>query len=442
MRIHKDLSGAHMIFPQEQGLALRIYYPSDCTRLDEGEGTDEIEMFAQRFQKALTMFVVNDSSQLGGSFISRVMGLTKSKPSRNRHPPRLFVVTDTAQAIDTLFFFAETIGQKRTSMRSNYYQKVRHDLFLHEADAPPGGPELSTAVSSLHVLAERLNLPEGEVEILLRVFGNLGALFSVQPSQLENVPIDKQSKRLLLELFRGIDGDGLAGKQEESFQALSQPGIASSEAPYGMDVSIFQAKATVPPEQIQLQFPCYNSPMNSTQLEVDGNTVARGQAPVETRAQWVPSQPPPRSWCQLQPEAPPAWSLQQHETPNNAQEPRSYSFANRIPPNSAQHDFPKVISYGQYPNDPRFSRSQEYIRPAGSFTPGFNHQASQFSGYQCAVPLQPTATASYSAAQFVPSIPAPTRLQQQFHPQMPHSDWSHTNKQQGKHPPRDSTSLR
>ena len=221
-----------MIFTQESGLALRIYYAADCKRLDEGEGTDGLVEFSRRFQWAVTIFVLpSTADQLESPFVRRAMQLAHCTVTpANRQPPRFFVVSDTKQALDGLLHFADTISEQRTMQRNKFYQKIRNHNFRDEEASDAGAPEYSAAVSAVNQMAERMDFPQGETGVLLHVFKSIRGLTNVERSVLGQVPVDNRTKRLLLEFFKGQDRDGLAQLLEET-SPEDVPNLCFSEPP-------------------------------------------------------------------------------------------------------------------------------------------------------------------------------------------------------------------
>jgi hypothetical protein len=219
IRVHASLSGAHMIFPQEHGLAIRIYYSNDDSIIetihdDNSEDIDGILEFCHKFQWSSVIFVVSDPAVLNDmdSFVQRAMQLIDHPVPPGKAPPRFIVVSNTEQAILAIKECAETIAPERCELRAKFIDKIRTANFCpKEAGDMNGssttiasGPEEEYAYDvaaaqhvqmALREWGHRNGLPDGESDVLLRAIPNLGQLVSVNDDALGMIPVDGSTKQ-------------------------------------------------------------------------------------------------------------------------------------------------------------------------------------------------------------------------------------------------------
>jgi hypothetical protein len=167
-----------MIFPQEQGLAIRIYYYPPIS-FDDNDGStgsstnkndlrtnsipsvidldlDGILNFSYTFQWSMVLFVtpnIHDTTNPMNSFIERSMELldlpippnnqshqsndpNSTTQRQNKPSPRFLVVADTAQAILAIIGFANTITPSRCALRTKYIDRIRVEHYVPTTISP------------------------------------------------------------------------------------------------------------------------------------------------------------------------------------------------------------------------------------------------------------------------------------------------------------------
>lgn len=214
-----------MIFPKEQGLALRVYYPIDTemhassstTTTTAGDGKegdiDGILDFTHHFQWSVVFFVLPDLSVLDDarSFVSRAMRLNDVLAVGQRKPPRMLVVRDTDQVMQSCVTMADAISPARCALRTKYTQQCRAAHFCD--DAPATGESVQQAAVARRVATavrewgDRAGFPLGEADILLRVLPSLAQLVTADANALGKIPVEDATKRKFLRFFSANDND-------------------------------------------------------------------------------------------------------------------------------------------------------------------------------------------------------------------------------------------
>lgn len=252
IRIHTQLSGAHMIFPQEQGLAIRFYYEPPIQSIEDNSNADPdgILDFCYAFQWTLVLFVLPDVMTNEQSdmhiFMQQSMQLLDqpippAKKQQHR-PPRFLVVSNTEQALVAIMECAEAITPSRCALRAKYFEKIRNDHYIPVANVTPNhsnntatqytgndkenvstelqdDPTINeTAVAAHYAKAirewcDRVHVPEGEADVILHVLPTLQQLVHAVTDKnqngniLNNVPIEENTKRKLRHFITARDGD-------------------------------------------------------------------------------------------------------------------------------------------------------------------------------------------------------------------------------------------
>jgi hypothetical protein len=230
IRVHATLSGAHMIFPQEQGLAIRIYYPNDTINQhkedEDHEDIDGILEFCQKFQWSLVLFVVPDLSALNDmdSFVQRSMQLMDRPMPPNKPSTRFIVVSNTEQAILAIVECADAITPSRCALRSKFTDKIRIASFCPKDErntiegntAIPSNAEEDYAYDvaaanqvkmALREWGHRSGIPNGETDVLLRVLPNLGQLVCAKDDALSMIPVEGRTKQKWRRFLSSHDDD-------------------------------------------------------------------------------------------------------------------------------------------------------------------------------------------------------------------------------------------
>jgi hypothetical protein len=256
IRVHSNLSGAHMIFPQEQGLAIRIYYPQDYVDLSMIDGCEDdidgILEFCHNFQWSMVLFVVPDLAVLDDmdSFVQRAMQLMDHPIPPNKQPPHFVVVSNTEQAIVAIAECSETITPSRCALRAKIVDKIRtahfcprEESYVNDDDAnsaPNAHEEYEYDVAaSRHVVTalrewgHRAGIPHGEADVLLRVLPNLSQLVCATDNVLRSIPVEGRTKEKLRRFFtaredthdldNGIDDETIYRTNIDSGTIMSPP---------------------------------------------------------------------------------------------------------------------------------------------------------------------------------------------------------------------------
>jgi hypothetical protein len=264
VRVHNQLSGAHMIFPQEHGLALRVYYPVDLERLDKTaeaasnkndddqtkSGTsatsspfprdesdlDGILKFTMHFQWPVIFFVLPDVQRMmkDSLFVQCAMDAMDNNtecPSNNKHhPPLMMIVQDTEQVLISLFVLADSISPQRCALRQNFARRTRIACFCDPNPTDSEEIEHRMQVAANSQLA-------GSVRAFAKLTGADAKL-------LDGIPIEERSKRELLRFFSSSeDVPDPIDEEEIDASILSPPPFATrgtlnsiTSAPSGGDL--------------------------------------------------------------------------------------------------------------------------------------------------------------------------------------------------------------
>jgi hypothetical protein len=259
IRIHTQLSGAHMIFPQEQGLAIRCYYHPPTQYIDDNSHIDTdnenditdpdgILDFCYTFQWSMVLFVVPDilTSEENDMhlFVQRSMQLldlpipTTGSNKQHHRPPRFLVVTNTELAIAAIMECADAITPSRCALRAKYIENIRIQHYVpnnvqdhanngsssnskEKGPSTPAVPVDTTihenAVAEHYAKAirewcDRANVPDGEADVILHVLPTLHQLLHAvtdhnSDALMNHVPIEENTKRKLRYFFTARDGD-------------------------------------------------------------------------------------------------------------------------------------------------------------------------------------------------------------------------------------------
>lgn len=270
-----------MIFPQEQGLALRVYYyPSiadtqkqqrilDADQRDSDEGdVDGILDFTRHFQWSVIVFVVPDITVLDdpNSFVQRAMRLVDAPvPQKgNQQPPRILVVASTDQVITSIMALADAIAPARCALRGKFCRKTRLLRFCDDSSSAQDAAAADTitaeeeedamqAAASRQVATavrewgDRAGFPLGEADILLRGLGNLTNLVSsavdANTALLGTIPVEDRTKRELRRFFSGNNNDDVVEQADDdptfrnnvicSDPTMTDDGAIFSPPPFG-----------------------------------------------------------------------------------------------------------------------------------------------------------------------------------------------------------------
>ncbi len=245
IRIHTQLSGAHMIFPQEQGLAIRSYCHPPTQYIEDPSSTDTdpdgILDFCFAFQWSMVLFVVPDilstePNDMHGFVQQSMQLLDHPIPSahQQKHPPRFLVVSNAEQALVAIMECADSIAPSRCALRHQYLEKIRHDHYVpknteienhanssnDKENVPaklPKDPIINEEAVAVHYAktvrewCDRTNVPDGDANVILHALPTLHQLIhaatDTNGTGLNHVPIEEKTKRQLRYFFSARDGD-------------------------------------------------------------------------------------------------------------------------------------------------------------------------------------------------------------------------------------------
>jgi len=213
IRVHANLSGAHFIFPKE-GLAIRVYssknMPPACC--EDGMGD-----FLQSFRWTAVFFVLSPDQH---AFFDEDSNSFLRMATRMAHPNettdhRVMVLANTGQVVQSISHLIDTIS---TSKSRTVYSDHERLLVPHtnKEAAVVCAAQLRQGLSSL------LEFQNGEMHLLWSSLGyhSIQALASCDVEELNNKPMDQQSKDALIDFFQL--GNSRSGTFDGEVQSRSE----------------------------------------------------------------------------------------------------------------------------------------------------------------------------------------------------------------------------
>lgn len=234
-----------MIFPQEQGFAIRSYCQPPAQYIEDPSSTDTdpdgILEFCFAFQWSMVLFVVPDilstePNDMHGFVQQSMQLLDRPIPlaHQQKHPPRFLVVSNVEQALVAIMECADSIAPSRCALRHQYFEKIRHDHYVpknteieNHADSSndkenvssklPKDPNINEEAVAVHYAktvrewCDRANAPDGEANVILHALPTLHQLIhaatDTNGTGLNHVPIEENTKHQLRYFFSARDGD-------------------------------------------------------------------------------------------------------------------------------------------------------------------------------------------------------------------------------------------
>ncbi|KAL9188605.1 hypothetical protein ACHAXT_006983 [Thalassiosira profunda] len=226
--VEKLLGGAHLMLTGANGIAVRIYTADDASRLEAGgacdddgeEGVDGLRAFRDSFEHLAVFFVLpsgqQQRDQLGRreSFVSAAQrsllrwddGEGGSNGGKKRIA-RTVVVSDVSQVIQSIDSFAQSLTSEKREKRRKYFAQVASKNFLPvDGTVQPTQEAIANHVTrTFNEWAERMEMPEGDSNVVLSMLGSLANVATATASTLDDVPITNASKDLV-SCFFGAKG--------------------------------------------------------------------------------------------------------------------------------------------------------------------------------------------------------------------------------------------
>ena len=257
LRVHKKLSGAHILIPGESTLAIRAYYPIDLKRLEtesydknkvlqrihceaDEPDVDGLQAFQKSFAMTVIFFVLSDDAELqrqldnASSFLRRAQRLLERTGDQDK-TTRVLVVQDTQQAVQAIFSLADSMSPAKRQLKQEFFQRQRQAYFLPSESGggrmdPSLDPQAASYVASaIREWADVFELPAGEADVLMGILGSLGAIATANDEQLARVPVEDRTKAIL-HMFFGSPGS-LRALQKENSPTLEVDANFPVEAP-------------------------------------------------------------------------------------------------------------------------------------------------------------------------------------------------------------------
>jgi hypothetical protein len=143
------------------------------------------------------------------------------------------LVPDTATAISTLQLLAADTTKEKRDLKELYFDKQSSKHFLPMNGFIPASNSTAAAqhtAEAIRTWADRLDLPDGESDVLMSLLGTLGDIVTADDNVLTNIPIEERSKRVL-HVFFGSPGNTTAKNHPAATGSLQQHAFPRLQAP-------------------------------------------------------------------------------------------------------------------------------------------------------------------------------------------------------------------
>jgi hypothetical protein len=183
---------------------------------------DDIGSFMHR---ATSLLMDHQPSTANGSNNNNIKhGHDNKKSTTSIRMTRVFVVQDTAQAIETIMVLADALSREKRLLKRAFFkrQRVANFMPLSNTNTDPHPPSqgqehrqqlqqqldavaMSQAAGAFRQWASDFQLPPGEADVLMKFFGStsLQAILTATEEQLVPVPIEDRTRTLLHMFFEG-----------------------------------------------------------------------------------------------------------------------------------------------------------------------------------------------------------------------------------------------
>jgi hypothetical protein len=235
LKVVPKLNGAHLILPPasqgEASLAVRVYYPHELpASIDAsdilndlssppGEDLDGLLHFRKSFSLSVVFFVLTEEEQNAhlddiGSFVRRAMHRLTTPLERDSSgsSTHVLLVSSSEAAAQGLIHFADALTPSKQKLKQGLCECYRQESFLPSpkekgAMAPP--LRRAAAAQTFHAMREwaaYMNLPHGEVDVLMAHVGSLEAVVQHAAVGFPGVPLEERTKQLLHQFFHSDVG--------------------------------------------------------------------------------------------------------------------------------------------------------------------------------------------------------------------------------------------
>jgi len=250
VKVVKSLSGgAHLVFPSESSLAVRVYYPDDLQKIHDnpvtsvhekenvpkmgrssnsGHGADDdfdgLLNFFTSFRYTLVLLVMdreNDSNQLHDvdSYFHRAQRLIRRVQDEEyessqsvaaaagawtaqKKIQRVHMVNKTETGIHTIMSITDAI--KRVAPKNAFLEKCSRQKLVPDANGdivPNETAAASIVCKAIRNMAYRFEIPPEEVGVLMSLVTSVGDLASMSKSELQELPLTDETKQILSSFF-------------------------------------------------------------------------------------------------------------------------------------------------------------------------------------------------------------------------------------------------
>jgi len=250
LRVIEKLSGgAHLLFPGESSLAVRVYYLSDLQALEAAvktttrgrlvdilhakeydTGMDGLEAFHSAYRTTVVFFVLSGDvlkkqQQNPESFVRKACRVL-NRSSQAGKSSLVLTVPDTAAAVAALMDICDANGPTKRGLRREFTQRQRSNIFLPDvstglAHSNTDGRAASWAATAFRQWAERFDLPQGEADVLMSVMGSMENIVAGDGGALARAPVEDRTVDILSMFFE--IGDAM-GSENAELQTRGQQG--------------------------------------------------------------------------------------------------------------------------------------------------------------------------------------------------------------------------
>lgn len=223
IRIVEKLNGnPHLMVTGSPSLAVRMYNIHDVQRLekeissDDNSHDDNLKHLRASYEHAIVFFIlssVHQRDQLGrrGSFFHLAQ----------RTNIRILLVTDVSQAISAMSSIIQSLAPEKREKKRTYFAQIAEQNYL-PSSMVRGGVEPTQETIANHAKeamiawAERMEMQQGDINVVLDMLGSIANLATASNSDLDNIPITTASKDVIRHFFGGMARDEKEGFQKDS----------------------------------------------------------------------------------------------------------------------------------------------------------------------------------------------------------------------------------
>lgn len=224
VRVHTQLSGAHIIVPCGTSLAVRAYYPHDLERI-HADALDDLPVFLEHFQTIVVFFIMPFAAQQAvmgdrNSFVRRAFDLIDTwqdpKNEHHKNPPRMAMVNDTRDAVFYLMQMVDAMRPEKTKLRQEYFlrkQKQHLCLLPQVPDKNVLSDHIGNAVMEWGKLWD---ISADDIRLVFMSVKTIGSLATMDEETMAKIPVDKGILLRLRNFFAGkrVNEYQVAGTKE------------------------------------------------------------------------------------------------------------------------------------------------------------------------------------------------------------------------------------